>query len=521
MIHVLVVEDEPPILRNLCRKIEKLHPDFKIVGTAFHGKEAIQFLESHTVDIVFTDISMPILGGIDLLKYTSENMPLIRTVLISGYQEFTYAQSAIKYGAVDYILKPVDDTQLSILLNRLYKEYNQNQKRNAQYMLYDTFPVQQNHLPASTSAAGNSEPLYMLLLCVGSVIPASAIPADEFPSSPYIRQIEEVLGKAMPHGIFYWIFAGKSENERVVIFKELDAKELQKIIHIVQALFCNFSFPVNVAISCKIDGMSEIKQKYLMLKKILRKYIFFGESNTIFENSLSKYDIYDHSNAIANSQLSVAVHKKSLSQVLRILSDILLQFKQQKISQLQLEIFLRNTLLYCCRENFIEMTLLEIEGYVQNLVCSCLTFDDLQQKLADLLRSSHTKTAGHNSDTTVLIEKIDKYICSHLAEPITNQTLSTHFGLSPSYLSRLFKEKKELSPSEYVTYLRIKMAKQLMQQSPSLLIKDIAQIVGYSDPLYFSRVFKKSEGIYPSEYLSNITSKSKGDSFTYSDTSPS
>lgn len=98
---------------------------------------------------------------------------------------------------------------------------------------------------------------------------------------------------------------------------------------------------------------------------------------------------------------------------------------------------------------------------------------------------------------------VETYLEDHFADPITSRTLSDQFGLVPAYLAKLFKEHRGVSPSKYLINLRIEKARELMQSQPGLQVKEISSLVGFGDSLYFSRVFKKETGIWPTEYLNS------------------
>lgn len=109
---VVVCEDEPLLLANLKKKIDGLSHDFEVVATAEDGNAAAEILVDTLVDVLVTDIRMPGLDGLDLIKLASDRHPHIVAVVISGHGEFEYAQRAIRYGVVDYLLKPVTTSQL-------------------------------------------------------------------------------------------------------------------------------------------------------------------------------------------------------------------------------------------------------------------------------------------------------------------------------------------------------------------------------------------------------------------------
>ena len=116
---VIVAEDEPLILNNLVKKISNLNMGFQVVGTADNGKTALKLVESYSPDVVVTDIRMPVMDGLELLKIIYSRDPNIKKVVVSGYDDFKYAQQALKYEATDYLLKPLKSEQLIESFSRI------------------------------------------------------------------------------------------------------------------------------------------------------------------------------------------------------------------------------------------------------------------------------------------------------------------------------------------------------------------------------------------------------------------
>ena len=125
MIRVLVAEDELPLLRGIKAMIEGLDPEFTVVKSAKNGREALEYLKEQSVQVVFTDIHMPMVDGTEILKYVYESCPLTSAVVISGYRDFSYARKALLYNAKNYLLKPVDREELALLLAQIKDELRQ------------------------------------------------------------------------------------------------------------------------------------------------------------------------------------------------------------------------------------------------------------------------------------------------------------------------------------------------------------------------------------------------------------
>lgn len=121
MITIYIADDEVWIVMGLKKLIEKSHMPFQIIGEANNGVTALEDIQRLRPDVLLTDIRMPGLSGLDLLNYVNKNLPT-RVILISGYAEFEYARTAIQKGALDYLLKPVNQEELYRILHQIQME---------------------------------------------------------------------------------------------------------------------------------------------------------------------------------------------------------------------------------------------------------------------------------------------------------------------------------------------------------------------------------------------------------------
>ena len=109
---VVLADDEPEVLRSIQRTLDWEKYGFSVVGAFLNGLDVLEFLENHDVDIVFTDIRMPFMDGIELMHKIKEKYPYIKLVIISGYDDFQYAKEALIHGVLDYILKPINAREI-------------------------------------------------------------------------------------------------------------------------------------------------------------------------------------------------------------------------------------------------------------------------------------------------------------------------------------------------------------------------------------------------------------------------
>ena len=124
MIRILIAEDETPIARELSHLILSIDSSFEIVKHVLNGKEAISFLKREKIDILITDINMPVVDGFSLLSHIKEHHPQVLCVILTGFSEFTYAKKAVSLGVMEYLLKPIDVYELTSLLNKLKEQVN-------------------------------------------------------------------------------------------------------------------------------------------------------------------------------------------------------------------------------------------------------------------------------------------------------------------------------------------------------------------------------------------------------------
>lgn len=142
----IVVEDEPLIRRNILKKISALELPLESVGDAENGKAALQLAETHFPHLVITDIRMPVMDGLQLAQCLYEKYPQIRCIILSGYDDFKYAQTALKYGVCDFLLKPVKIEELKSALQRVLVQLDAVHQSQSQMDAQGLSAEELNHL---------------------------------------------------------------------------------------------------------------------------------------------------------------------------------------------------------------------------------------------------------------------------------------------------------------------------------------------------------------------------------------
>ncbi len=501
MMKILLAEDEPPILRDLKFQIEQASDLFCVCASAYNGKQAMEYLDDPALnpDVLITDIQMPLVNGLELIRYAKSKHPSITCIILTGYGEFSYAQEALRMGVSDYLLKPVDEDCLRKLLTKIYHEkYSQK--------IQDQFPYNQVH-PSGTASI---YPRFYATALIGfGMIPMYESTTYTF--SPYLEAtefLEQTLQELLTEKDTFWIINGKSSGEKAVIF-HLHFREPERIRLFFEQFFEKIrkkSTTTTMAVDVEVEDINETGSSFLQLRHFLVERIVLEQCQLLFlsktfpekkpvELRILAEEIQNLANIFSTKQLSLFQNS---------LKAFLNHMQQMRLPQNQLFKCIYD-LLNSCGLCFTELgyslncmecandTLTFSETYEQLFSNLSSVFEDIFESL--LSRQNNEIRKDHIS------LMLDLYIKNNFTQPVNTQIMADKFGFSPAYLSKIFREYKNMSPMEYIVFLRIEKAKELFLQSPGILIKDVSTAIGYEDPHYFSKVFKKLTGLSPKQFL--------------------
>jgi len=490
MYNVLIIEDEPPILRGICNAIKKCSNDFEVVNTAFNGEEAVSLLKQNHYDLIITDINMPVKDGFYVLSYLKDNNIDSISIILSGYEEFSYAQKALSYNIKDYLVKPIDKERLTNLLKEVSQEIDQKKYFNKQN-IFSQLVYQKN----SSNNIKLDDSYFMVLICAGS-IPRTT---DDFmsPGSIYWEKndIYSIVNKINVIKN-YWIINGSSLSEKILI-ANCNSKNIKSIAYDLFERLSTDDISITMIVSKEIIDYDSIYYTHVNLRKLIEDRILFAKSSIIFMGE-SDYET-SHMDIDLNEFKSAITLSKD-NKIKSSIDKIIIEIKRRKLSLQQVKNILNYIVIklhecYTYENNQVyEVTL------VEEMIVNTLNYDELRNALHELLQSL-LHSNSYSSDKDRLAKNIKSYIDDNLNKPLTNQVLSQHFHLVPSYVSSIFKSHYGISSAEYIVNTRITLAKKLLKENPNMLTKDIAKAVGHADPLYFSKVFKKKTGVSPSKYI--------------------
>lgn len=535
---IIIVDDEIGVRNSIKAKINWHEAGFYIAGEAANGAEALQLLELGTMpDIMMTDIRMPQLDGIELIKKCKQLYPELKIIVLSGYSDYEYMQAAIQAGVKDYLLKPVGRRELLELLQKLATELHSERSDEAQQQIEQAQREQQLQAARealllrlakeeSSGLLAVKERIVQLglshllelggrrqarFMTVEMRVPAGRLDGNDkhmdllrLAFAMLCREMAEKYDTVLP---FY--DASHPAMIHFVIIEEVDAAGLAvgkpNAKQFAAAIRNNVSHYLKL--ECVI-GLGEPVGDVLQFKN--------GFSSCMLSWSRSTLDGIDCETTGALSNM-MNVFTPELERQLTVALE---NGDRAAFSTYMLRIFPRNVDYAMFAFTFMATRLLLLLHAIAKKYDDGSTDDTLQKRLWDCQMTigdfqSREAVASHLQELGQLVmdaatkarsgsygsvaAAVQKYVDENYTYELTLTGLADMFHLNETYLSGLFKQHAGATFSDYVTRLRMNKAGELLRDS-DLKLTDIAMLVGISSSSYFSTSFKKFYGMSPKEY---------------------
>lgn len=533
---ILIVDDEDIIRDGLAKKILRLFPGASIIGKAPNARIALQLIEDHNPNIVITDIRMPEMDGLQLISKVRLLRKDIKFVIVSGYQDFEYARSAISLGVEDYLLKPVENDKLKEIILKLEQKLDQ-ELYNEQYIINlkekanQSVDFLKNKYLTDILNYGNESDvnsIFKNLSIVGINFTAKfftviniTIPSYEnnpmFPQKEDIPVLkfaikniaEETLSNTGTAVAFENL---KMERQIVVIVcheKALHSKENSEICRLCSSLLYSLnkylSLPVVIGIGGSYETAAGLPNSYYDSYMAVMQRIIVGDNKVIHIENVPgsngiTYLLQEEKRILLLNHVKEGNHKKAnelIDEIFSLIEKQNLSYKNIKAIYADLIILLMKTLKgiggswdRIFHEDILSEDFL---SHYASLGSLCLWLKDcivsICNYIGELQRSEGKK----------VIDEIKAYIDNYYYTEINLNTLAARYYINASYLSQLFKMELEENFIDYVTKVRIEKAMDLLKNSGFKAYK-VGEMVGYNNPRYFSDLFQKCTGMTPIEF---------------------
>ncbi|GBG10568.1 DNA-binding response regulator [Paenibacillus agaridevorans] len=488
--HILIVDDEP-IVRNGLRNFDWETYGFECVGACENGREALDWLSRNAADVVLTDIKMPGIDGVELSGLIRERYPDLLVILLTGYNEFAYAQQAIKTGVFDYLLKPAEDSDFEEVLAKCAHTLQEREMSKQMLSVLSHHFLLRNGLRESHLSEAARELVRRPALRREGPFRLVLVSSElEHPDPDACRRLERRN------------FARISNREWILLCPGEEIGTLQQWL-------ADEEEPLNAGVSLLHDSDEEVPEAFAEANKALQLK-FLNPEARLFQYA-------DRHNASHDWEPVAAVIKKMMLVSNRInalnagkieeyLSDIMQELESRQIA----EPHIRQLLLYLIlsiESELAKASLLPDDQWTvakeewTALIRNADRFEGIKSVLAE--RMAQSIQALHDANTRVKdsakLEEALAYIHVHYAGVLSLDLIADELQMHPNFFSKWFKDNKGINFIDYVTQYRIDKAKELLEHS-ELKAGEIAERTGIPDARYFGQVFKKHVGLTPTEY---------------------
>jgi len=522
MYNLIIVDDEKRVRKALKMSINWDKYNIKVIGEAEDGDLALELIKKHQVDIIITDIYMARMDGLNLIKEAQKTIPNVKSVILSGYDNFDYVQKAIRNKAFDYLLKPIQFDKLEEIIDKLVKKIQTEREKQNNYEIYQKQLEQfkpvikeryldyllANRLSYSKMKEENDylnlnlNDQNFVVMSVEFKCKIKAIERlgiKETYKNELLKEYKKEIIDNYPDK--YIIILNYSENKNEsTIYKKL-LQTARQIINYTQNIF---NRKITIGIGNLYKNPNQISNSFKEANEALEYQLLYGSEKVylfkdinpqhnrelnypfrIEEEIISFIRLGDHSNLNEKINKFFAFHnnleQKSPGQIKRSCLQLIYSLSKKAVEW--------NT--------YLEIS--KLEGIIHN----CYNIDELKKHIAEFtsqilinIQNKQKKEKDH------YIKSVCKYINNNYNHDLSLDDIADYVYLSPNYLANVFKERMGQTIISYLTETRMKKAKELLLNS-QLKVYEISKKVGYNSSNYFSQVFKKHTGNSPLEYRQN------------------
>ncbi|OAB44873.1 response regulator [Paenibacillus antarcticus] len=534
MYKVIIVDDEAVVRLGLKNTINWNEHGFELIGDYANGREAWDAVELDRPELVISDISMPFMDGLELAGLISSQFPYIKIIILTGFDEFEYAQQAIRLKVSDFILKPITAQEIRMLLDRVRAEMDEEKQRREDLsrlnnQLKQSLPLLKERFLERLVAVGLGKEeieerfTYFNLPPVSPFYLVMVVDIDDFGDRELISYEHDAeFLRFATFDIFQetlnrdnvLTFRTREERMVAIIFGQVNEILLyEQVFSLAEEVryhvekYLNFTVTVGIGRVC-----AHVDQLPISYKSALSAldYRFLLGKNRV----LSIMDIEGKPSIQLplvldwDRKLATAVKTGDLQEAYELIQIGVAELKTSLVPveacllQMQKVVL---TLMNSIQELVIHDAELSFNRQIKLMdVYKFKTLDEVEVWLRDVVGSIISTIADNrNHLTNMQIHRGVEYIDMNYAnEKMSLQDLCRHVLMSTSYFSLVFKQHTGETFIEYLTRVRISKAKELLHNS-KLKLYEIAEQVGYKDPNYLSILFKKHTGITPKDYRDN------------------
>lgn len=506
---LLIVDDETRTREMIARQVARI-PGIDSVIQAENGAEALRLLEEELPDVILSDIAMPVMNGLEMLESLRSQGSDIPVIIMSGYNDFSFAQQAIRYNAVEYLLKPVNPQELIKTISRvtsMLEEKDFREVKTRQSFLNELFSGN-----IQSAAIANKQLRILNLPTDAGCFIAGFL--HLFREGQYIQKPQEVFSEHQLSNedpdVTMLLFRRHNRQNTLLFMcrnmtEEKAVKSVSAIMESNQELFLReYRILLSAALSQPYPSLMQLPAAEKEAIRVYRSEISVQDKACLFYRKQSYAsswkDLLPEFNT-AEEELIRSIMQNSgdgerlLEKLIAISSRISRQAEEDWNYPIrQLAIRLEGLTSAADESGTAEVS--RLLGKIKN-AASVLEAAGLLKEAVPLLNEQLLRSS--EPPTTLMIRQIREYVAAHLAdEYLSVQDVIAGFNYSENYIRYIFSNSEGLSIKEFIIRMRMEKAQELLLRN--VPVKEIAEQTGYNNQRYFARAFKDFTGETPSDW---------------------
>ncbi|WP_416151391.1 response regulator transcription factor [Salipaludibacillus sp. HK11] len=524
MYKVLLVDDEVYVRKGLKKFVDWAGCGFEVVSEVGNGEDAYNIIEDVEPDLVITDIKMPVVDGLELIENVNDRLEKkTNFIIISGFNDFTYAQKAVRFGVFDFVLKPIDQGEMETTLHKLSEKLDEEEIENTSkqnFLLEQMFEksingnVKESDAPKWSKALGidQSEYLYYLILELNHTMDSDNKTFDDDKSlETVVKKTIAKLGGGTENIVLY-----KHQGQGKVLGIMITSDHLKYYNGDIEAFSSQLAKDVSRKASKKITVFTGSKVSNLIsLHKSFEtansirgyKYLLCDADAISYDKAT---DIPIHYNKLNNKlyvSLMEQIEENNISGIEKSIELTFKEFQEKNFAPRAVETTI-NHCVYGIIERINNMNgderkiesleqMIEWENYNLTLIELKKMFQTFIIEGSFLIHE--LRKENRQGD----IYKIKAYVEKNYHENISLKSIAGKFFMNPVYMGQLFKKTFGVFFKDYLLELRIEEAKKLLRQT-NMRVYEIADEIGFGSTDYFVTRFEKINKMTPTEYRNNL-----------------
>lgn len=531
MYNALVVDDEEIIRRGICRKLERFFPDINVAPAQENAIEALHYIQNNPVDIVYVDIKMPMLDGLEFIKRARRYDSHIQFVVISGYTNFEYAKEALHLKVGDYLLKPVDNTEFREVTERIIEELDKKgfdiksenktkaeaeEGRFLQKSRYLTELIKMDSLIDTVELLKDLEGLKVNFnnthFRVVTILVENIGEIDDFKdiSGQFVLKFAvcNIMNEVFMN-LECQVFAHeKNDNQFIAILNTQTSLAThflcEKAKYLTDVLYNIYKIKAFAGIGLETARAEDICVSYTQATESALCGIMLADKQVeLFKNERDAKLEFQFINELEKNILEKYIKSQNeegiadfIKEAVGKLRKVGINYTNLRLISFDIYVLIVKLLQEEGKDTEAAITMLE---QMEERFRKGIGLAEAERFLTECLREISAQFDEHKKvGAKALIEDIREYVNTHYSREISLSGIAGKFYINPCYLSQLFKKEMNMKFIDYITEIRLQKSVELLKTT-SLTVNEVAEAVGYKDARYFREIFVKHMGSTPSQ----------------------